>query len=166
MDEPDEPAVAFLEAETGQLLPIIVIHDSRGVLIGRGGEADRADAASAGLDYVYVGPAGAATVHPATPGNGVCHNDREVPIGPHAPVELAPGDRIHLVKHINCPEKGHITYVFRLGQPPAPPRFIPPPPADEVPRRHGRSGGPTQMRYLYRRLFPQSSAYDTVRPRL
>ena len=145
MDEPDEPAVAFLEAETGQLLPIIVIHASRGVLIGRGGEADRADAASAGLDYVYVGPRQVSARHchiyredgkwylkqDPSSRNGVYHNDRKVPIGFHAPVELALGDRIHLVKHIICPEKGHVTYVFRLGQPPAPAPFIPPPPADD-----------------------------------
>jgi ankyrin repeat protein len=145
VDEPDEPVVAFLDAEDGQLLPIIVIHGSRGVLIGRGGEADRADAAAAGLDYVYVGPKQISARHchiyredgkwylkqDPSSRNGVYHNDREVPIGPHAPAELAPGDRIHLVRHINLPEKGRVTYVFRLGEPPATPPYIPPTPADD-----------------------------------
>ena len=47
--------VAHLAPENGQLHPIIRI-GSGGVLIGRGSDAEWAEAAETGLVYVYVGP--------------------------------------------------------------------------------------------------------------
>ena len=137
-------------------LPVIIIGE-RGVLIGRGGEAEWAAAADAGLDYAYVGPresdAKLDTPCPtnqvsarhcrifasdgewhlqqeASSKNGVRLNDGPLPIGPSLSVRLEPGDRIHLVKHLTtCGKGASITFIFRLGPPHAPSLDIPIPPA-------------------------------------
>jgi hypothetical protein len=113
---------------------------SRGVLIGRGRDAERAEAAEAGLDYVHVGwkPVSAKQCRivkidgawcleqdPSSK-NGVYHNDAPLPIGPDGPVKLAPGDRIHLVNEVSTQTRTvRVSYVFQLGQPVAIPPLGP-----------------------------------------
>ena len=119
----------------GQRHPAIAIR-SRGVLIGRGRDAERAEAAEAGLDYFHVGMKEVSAKQcrivkkidgtwwleqdPSSK-NGVYHNDAPLPIGPDEPVKLEPGDRIHLVNEVSTQARTvRVSYVFRLGQPATP----------------------------------------------
>ncbi len=101
---------AHLAAPNGQRYPTILIR-SCGVLIGRGGDAERAEAAEVGLDYVPVGWKQVSRKHcrivrvdrswyveqdPESK-NGVYYKDEPRPIGPDRRVELMDDDCIHLV---------------------------------------------------------------------
>jgi hypothetical protein len=125
---------AHLAAVDGQRHPAIAIR-SRGVLIGRGRDAERAEAAEAGLDYFHVGMKEVSAKQcrivkidgawwleqdPSSK-NGVYHNDAPLPIGPGRPVKLAPGDRIHLVNEVSTQTRTvRVSYIFQLGQPTTP----------------------------------------------
>jgi hypothetical protein len=120
---------------------------SCGVLIGRGRDAEMAEAAEAGLDYVHVGwePSSAkqcrivkidgawCLVQDPSSKNGVYHNDAPLPIGPDRPVKLAPGDRIHLVNEVSTTTRTvRVSYVFHLGQHVAVPPLAPGPDEGDV----------------------------------
>ena len=125
---------AHLAAVEGQRHPAIAIR-SRGVLIGRGRDAERAEAAEAGLDYVHVGWKQVSAKQcrivkidgtwcleqDVSSKNGVYHNDAPLPIGPGQPVALAPGDRIHLVNEVSTQTRTvRVSYIFQLGEPATP----------------------------------------------
>ena len=127
------PPEAHLAPEIGQQHPTILIRYP-GLLIGRGRDAERDEAAEAGLDYVHVGWQQVSAKHcrivkvdhewyleqDASSKNGVYHNDAPLPIGPDRPVKLAPGDRIHLVHEVSTIVRAvRVSYVFQLGQPAA-----------------------------------------------
>ena len=102
------------------------------MLIGRGRDAERAKAAEAGLDYVYVGWRHVSAKHfrivkkpgdkwyiekDPTSKNGVHYNDEPLPTSPNRPVQLTDGDHVHLVNVLSASSTSvQVSYVFKLGE--------------------------------------------------
>jgi pSer/pThr/pTyr-binding forkhead associated (FHA) protein len=132
------PPDAHLAPAIGQDHPTILVR-SPGVLIGRGRDAERDEAAEAGLDYAHVGWPQVSAKHcrivkvdhewyleqDATSKNGVYHNNAPLPIGPGPDRRAKLAPHIHLVHEVSTIARTvRVSHVFQLGQPAAAPVMV------------------------------------------